>query len=235
MGKTVTFQCSCGQIKGEVKSVPDKGNHLLCYCESCRAGARYCGARISADEPVDLYLTPAHNVRIIEGQANLNPFAFSPGGVIRWKAVCCGIQVFSSQPKPKIAFMSLSARLITDSQAVGPVSTRSFVPKANGKTAHEGKVALAKLILGVLAARLTGKWRQNPLLDPETLRPIAEVTLVSKEEKRALLAQGCRRFSGLLERGQMAGMLQHHQFRVGNELGHKRMTFNRAKLIMRPA
>lgn len=185
---TAAFSCNCGNIKGEVAHIPAKGNHLLCYCESCRAGANYCGAGQDAGTPVDLYLTQPEHVTISDGLDRLAPFNFSPKGVIRWKAACCGVQMFSSQANPKIAFMSITTKLFETPDIVGPVMTKAFVPKSDGKTGHEGKGALAMLVLRSLIARVTGRWRQSPLHNIESEGPIAPVTLVSREEKTALLA-----------------------------------------------
>ncbi|MEW9918903.1 hypothetical protein AB2B41_04780 [Marimonas sp. MJW-29] len=84
--------------------------------------------------------------------------------------------------------MSIRTDRLTDPQAAGPVRSRSFIPKGNGKTRHEGIGGLIKLVLGALAARLTGRWRKTPLFNPETAEPIAPVTLVPREEKQQLLA-----------------------------------------------
>lgn len=188
MADGVAFSCKCGQITGTVANVPEGGNHLVCHCPSCRAGALHCGATLEPDEPVDLYLTPPHNVTLSTGADQLAPFAFSPRGILRWKAACCGVQMFSSQADPKVAFMSVRADRFADPQNLGPVATRAFVPKPNGKAGHKGKRALAALIFKAVSARLTGKWRLTPLYNAATRKPVAEVTLISKEEKAALLS-----------------------------------------------
>lgn len=182
-----SFSCDCGQIKGEVRTVPKAGNHLVCYCDSCRAGALYCGGTFAPDQPVDLYLTPPQHVTLHEGQEALAPFAFSPRGIIRWKASCCGVQMFSSQHNPKTAFMSIRTDRFTEPSVAGPVVTKAFMPKANGKTGHQGMGPLIQLITAAVISRLTGQWRKTPLYDAATLKPIVPVTIVSREDKKALL------------------------------------------------
>lgn len=188
MAADVPFGCACGKIKGTLHAPQKRGIHLVCHCESCRAGALHCGDTLAKDQPVDLYLTQPENVTISNGLDMLEPFAFSPNGIIRWKAACCGVQMFSSQPSPKTAFMSVRADRFEDPQGLGPVVCRSFIPKGNGKTKHEGIGALMKLIAGSVGARLTGKWRKTPLYNIDTLKPIKPVELISKEDKHALLA-----------------------------------------------
>lgn len=182
------FRCRCGQIEGALHAPQKRGIHLVCFCDSCRAGALHCGDAPPRGQPVDLYLTQPENVTIHRGSDKLEPFVFSPRGIIRWKAGCCGVQMFSSQPDPRTAFMSVRADRFDNVQDLGPVVCRSFIPKGNGKTKHEGIGALMKLIAGAVRARLTGKWRQTPLYDTGTLKPIKQAELISKEAKRALLS-----------------------------------------------
>ena len=185
---TAAFSCSCGQVKGRVHAAPEKGTHLECFCPSCRAGARYCGAELTSDQPLDLYLTTPEHVELTEGRAQLAPFVFSPKGIVRWQAKCCGVQVFSSQPNPKTAFMSVTADRFENRADLGPVVTQSFIPKGNGKTKHKGIWPLVKLVFRALGASASGKWRKTPLYDVTTLKPIVEPTLISREKKAELLA-----------------------------------------------
>ena len=184
------FSCACGRIEGQIDAMPAGGLHLACYCDSCRAGALYCGAALAPEAPVELYLTPPQHVRITKGLPLLKPFAFSPKGILRWRASCCGVQMFSSQPDPKTAFMSLRTDRLANPDAAGPLRCRSFIPGAKGMAQHEGKLALAGLILKAARARLSGNWRKTPLYDVDSGQPVAEVTLVSREDKSALLARG---------------------------------------------
>lgn len=188
MSGPASFNCDCGKIAGQISRIPEKGIHLVCHCPSCRAGALYCGEALPEGKPVDLYLTQPANVKITKGSEHLNPFVFSPGGILRWQADCCGVQMFSSQPNPKIAFMSVRVDRLEDSTAAGPILCRSFVPQPGGKSRHIGKGALARLIGQSLVARLNGSWRKTPLYDVKKMKPVVTPTLVSKEAKRALLA-----------------------------------------------
>ncbi|MFK7837269.1 MAG: DUF6151 family protein [Sulfitobacter sp.] len=183
-----SFSCSCGQVKGSVAQTPARGLHLECYCDSCRAGALYSGAQLPSGTPLDLYLTQPEHVEITQGLENLTPFVFSPKGIVRWKARCCNVPMFSSRPSPKSAFISVVTDRFETPGVAGPVKSKAFVPKEGGKVGHSGILPLAGLLLRVLGARLNGTWRKTPLYDVQTLRPIVEPTLVSKEEKAALLA-----------------------------------------------
>ncbi|MEW9918904.1 DUF6151 family protein [Marimonas sp. MJW-29] len=100
MAAAAPFRCDCGKIEGVLHAAPRKGLHLECFCDSCRAGALYCGAKLPVGTPVGLYLTQPENITIDKGAEHLRTFAFSPRGIIRWKAGCCGVQMFSSQADP---------------------------------------------------------------------------------------------------------------------------------------
>ena len=185
----VAFSCSCGQVEGIVDTVPRGGLHLACHCDSCRAGALYCGADLAPETPVDLYLTPPHHVRITKGIDRLEPFVFSPRGILRWKATCCGVQMFSSQRNPRNAFMSVRTDRLTTPEAIGPILTWSFVPGETGAKAHKGKRALAGLVFKAARARMSGRWRKTPLYTAYNGKPIAEPVLVPQAEKSALLGR----------------------------------------------
>lgn len=186
MANRVAFACDCGGISGHVENPVSKGVHLVCFCAFCRAGAAFCGDAPPEGQPVDLYITQPTQITLDKGAERLRPFAFSSKGVVRWKAACCDVQMFSSQPNPKVAFMSVRTARLADSAAVGPVRTRAFVPKGNGKAGQEGIAGLAKLVFGSLGARLSGKWRNSPLYDDE-MNPIHPVRMLSRDEKKALL------------------------------------------------
>lgn len=182
------FRCSCGTVAGELSNAPAKGTHLVCYCDSCRAGANYCGASMAAGTPLQLYLTQPEHFKITQGLDQLAPFRFSPRAITRWQARCCGVQMFSTQADPKLTIMSIVAERLANADALGPLTCKAFVPTSGGKSRHEGKWALARSVFGALRAKLNGNWRKTQLFDVTTCQPIADVILVSKDDKRALLS-----------------------------------------------
>ncbi|KIN64423.1 hypothetical protein Z946_3314 [Sulfitobacter noctilucicola] len=186
-GAAIEFSCACQKIRGELHNAPAKGLHLGCFCASCLAGALHAGDAPDKGEPVYFFLTQPENINVIQGLDQLKPYAFSPEGIIRWQAACCGGQIFSSQPDPKSGFMSVRTDKLSDHAALGPVRSRAFVPTGNGKTRIEGKARLAKYVFNAVRARLSGRWRKTPLYNVETEQPIVPVTLISVAEKRALL------------------------------------------------
>jgi hypothetical protein len=62
------------------------------------------------------------------------------------------------------------------------------IPAKDGKTRHKGIWKLAVGPLGrMISNRLTGRWKDTPFFDATTRQPVAAVTIVSKQEREALL------------------------------------------------
>ena len=184
------FRCACGAVKGVLHhATSDGGNHVVCFCDSCRAGALYCGENDPAPEGLALFQTTPDNITFSQGQDLIAPFAFVPRNLLRWKATCCGSFLFSTPRNPKLALVGLYINRPEDPSVIGPVKSRAFVPQPGGKKAkHENLPALLRVFGRILAARISGRWRNTALFDPQSGQPIAPVVLVSKKDKKALLA-----------------------------------------------
>tara|TARA_R110002094_G_scaffold197841_6_gene170184 strand:- start:6 stop:575 length:570 start_codon:yes stop_codon:yes gene_type:complete len=186
----VPFSCACGKLNGTLsRATPSGGNHCKCLCDSCRAGAVYCKTPELAEGGLALFLTTPDRITITSGFDQLAPFSFGAKNIIRWQAKCCGVQMFSTPANPKMAMTSISTARLTDPAAIGPVRSRAFVPQPNGKTKHENIPAFIGTVARVLRARFTGRWKETPFFDSVTLEPTVTVTLISKEDRRALLAR----------------------------------------------
>ncbi|MEP5729137.1 MAG: DUF6151 family protein [Sulfitobacter sp.] len=183
------FSCSCGKIKGTLAhATPKGGNHLLCHCSSCRAGALYCNVPLAPGQPVDLFQTLPENVTLSCGQDQLEPFSFGAKNLLRWKAKCCGVQVFSSQRSPKLPVIALVTERLENPEVIGPILSEAFVPKPGGKAGHKNVMAFVKVFGRAIGARLSGRWRQTPLFNAPDFEPIAAITQISSQDRKALLA-----------------------------------------------
>ena len=185
----LSFACRCGALQGTLQlERPSQGNHVRCFCQSCRAAAIRCGEGDPGAEGVALFQTTPDRISFQQGQDNLAVFSFGPRNILRWHADCCGAALFTTLRSPKFALASLITARLADPQSIGPVRSRAFVPTANGKSRHDGKTALiGGVLLRALTARLSGRWRKTPFFDPQTLEPAAPVTLVSSTERKSLL------------------------------------------------
>lgn len=170
-------------------ATPATGSHAECFCEGCRAGELYTGAPDPAPAPVGIFQTSPHQLDIIKGHEHLAVFSFGPKNLLRWHASCCGSPLFNSMRNPKVSFVGMRTNLFADTTALGPVITQSYIPAPNGKTRHEGIYGLIwQAVLRIAKNRITGRWKQTPLFDVVSDSPVAPVTLVSKADRRALLA-----------------------------------------------
>lgn len=182
------FSCSCGQLHGHIApEAAESGLHLVCYCRDCRAAELYFKQPDPAPGPVDLFQTTPDSITVTAGAQNLGLFRLSPRGTMRWYATCCDTPLFNTTPSAKFPFAGLRVATMAEPDRIGPVVSKAFAPRPGGKSKHEGISRMAwGVITRMLAARLSGRWRQTPFFDIETGKPVANPTIPSKEERAAL-------------------------------------------------
>ena len=185
----VAFSCACGGLTGSIiDASPKTGSHAVCFCTSCRAGEVYSGAPDPAPDPIGVFQTSPHRINITSGQDQLAPFSFGPKNLLRWQAKCCGTAIFNTPRNPGLSFVAIRTTCLEETSTIGPVRSKGFIPTQDGKQRNEGLYALIfNAMCRMIGKRLSGRWKDTPFFDIETRRPIAPVTLVSKEERRALL------------------------------------------------
>lgn len=184
----VPFSCSCGEIKGTLHHVtPRNGNHVRCYCAACRAAVLYTTGEDVGTNGVDLYQTTPDKISFQQGPSNLGVFSFSPKKLLRFRAMCCGVQMFTMLPTPKFALAGVMTNLLEDKTAIGPVAMEAFVPQPDGSTKHNSTLRLyGGTMWRALLARISGRWKQTSFFDITTGKPVAEVYLLTKEERANL-------------------------------------------------
>jgi hypothetical protein len=184
----VPFSCSCGEIKGTLHHVtPRNGNHVRCYCAACRAAVLYTTGEDVGTNGVDLYQTTPDKISFQQGRSNLGVFSFSPKKLLRFRAMCCGVQMFTMLPTPKFALAGVMTNLLEDKTAIGPVAMEAFVPQPDGSTKHSSTLRLyGGTMWRALVARISGRWKQTSFFDITTGKPVAEVYLLTKEERANL-------------------------------------------------
>ena len=109
-GPPLVINCYCGQTSLELnESGLQLGNHLVCYCESCRKFPSQVGAQ---GEYIDEYggsrilQVPPACVRITGGQENLNSLKLTPKGPDRWFTRCCQTPLANTSI-PALPFLAL--------------------------------------------------------------------------------------------------------------------------------
>ena len=184
----VPFSCTCGGIKGTLHGAsPTAGNHVRCYCASCRAAVLFTTGRDVGTDGVELYQTTPDKITFSQGQEKLAVFSFTPAKLLRFRASCCGVQMFTMLPTPKFAFTGVMTDLLTDANAIGPVASEAFLPQPDGSTRHRSVARLfGGTIWRALVARVTGRWKDTPFFDIKTGKPVAEIYVPTAAERANL-------------------------------------------------
>ncbi len=188
--RDVAFRCSCGTIRGTLRGVaPSTGSHAVCYCADCRAAEVFSGQPDPAPDPVGLFQTSPDRVSFRQGHDQLAVFAFGPKNLLRWHAKCCGSIMFNTMRNPKVSFASIRTNLLEDQESLGPVIASAFIATASGKPTHKG---LHRFIWGafqrIVGARLSGRWKDTPFFNTDTLEPVRPVQVVDKAKRAQILA-----------------------------------------------
>lgn len=185
----LAFSCNCGAVQGHLDASAAKtGGHLVCYCPDCRAAERYLGQPDPAPGPVDILQTTPDVIHITAGTEHLGMFRLGPRGLMRWYATCCNAPLFNTLKSPKLAFAGVSVARLKEPERLGPIIAEGFVPQPDGKTKHvNGGRAAFGLFSRMIAARLSGRWKETPFFDVETGHPTVTAKVLSKEERKALM------------------------------------------------
>lgn len=184
----VPFSCRCGEIKGTLHHAsPTSGNHVRCYCASCRAAVLFANGDDVGTRGVELYQTTPDKISIQQGRRHLGVFSFNPKKLLRFRANCCGVQMFTMLPTPKIAMTGVMTNLLEDRAAIGPVTVEAFIPQPNGGFKHSAKLRLyGGTIWRALTARITGRWQQTSFFNIATGKPVADVYIPTEQERANL-------------------------------------------------
>lgn len=184
----VPFSCTCGQIRGTLHSAsPTRGNHVRCYCAACRAAVLYTTGVDVHDRGVELYQTTPDKISFSQGRENLAVFSFNPSKLLRFRASCCGVPLFTMLPTPKFALAGMMTNLLEDTSAIGPVVMEAFIPQADGSSKHSSSLRLyGGTMWRAFIARLTGRWKQTPFFDVRTGKAVAPVYVPTAEERAKL-------------------------------------------------
>ena len=187
-GQDTRFSCTCGALTGHIANLsPESAVHALCFCPDCRAAEVYLGQPDPGTGGVDLAQLNPSDISIDTGQEHLALLRLYPTGLFRWYAACCNTPLFNTVTTPKVRLASIRTQRLDEPNRVGPVRSRAFVTKPNGKRKHEHVMRLVwPLAVRSLAGLITGEWRDTPFFDPTTRQPVCEPKVLTREERRAL-------------------------------------------------
>lgn len=183
----VAFSCKCGTVRGHLDvPSPAAGNHITCHCPDCRASAIHLGQPDpGAEAGIALWQTTPDHVHLSAGADRLAIQRLSPKGLMRWYASCCNTPLFNTLRNPRLAFVGLAVERLADPAPLGPQIGHAFMKGTNGKYRHEGFNRIGfRIVKMMLAANLSGRWRQTPFFDASGA-PTAPAHVLSREERAA--------------------------------------------------
>ncbi len=184
----VPFSCQCGALNGTLLGAhPRSGTHAECFCADCRAAEIHLGQPDPSPDPVGIFQTTPDKIKLNAGDDNLAVFSFGDKNLLRWYASCCGSPLFNTMRTPKISFVGLRTNRLDDTAALGPVVARGFMPVKGGKPKHVGlQHMIWRMLSRVTGARLSGRWKNTPFFNIETLEATRPITVVPKTTRAGL-------------------------------------------------
>lgn len=201
MPTDLPLRCACGALRGTLLGVaPERGNHLVCYCDDCQSFAHFlgeAGAILDAHGGTDIFQTSPGRLRIEEGNENLACVRLRPGGLVRWYAACCRTPIGNTLASRQVPFVGLihsCAGGFRDA-AVGPVRAGVNARFAKGDRsqldAHDKAPAslLFRFARILLAARLRGEHARTPFFDAQTGELSVAPRVLTTEELREVEAR----------------------------------------------
>jgi hypothetical protein len=188
------LQCRCGTLKGYV-SDPDRANHCMCYCRSCKAFAHFLGR---ADDILDaqggseiIQTIPAH-VTFTQGLEVIACMRLTEKGLMRWYTTCCNTPIGNTHANFRLSFVGLVHNVLEGSgsldEAFGPIRMWANTKGAKGQVPAKSFAGMMH-IMGMLArARLDGSYKHTAFFSADTGIPIVTPKVLGSAEYQALMS-----------------------------------------------
>lgn len=170
-------------------------------CDDCQAFARYLGRHetvLDRNGGTDVYQTTPSQVTIADGADRLACVRLSDKGLLRWYTSCCNTPVANTMASWRVPFASILHPFMdhqadghTRDEALGPIRARIHARFGHGELPADSQArASLGVILGALrflaGGLIRGRHRPSPFFDAATRSPIAQPTVLSREEREAL-------------------------------------------------
>lgn len=196
---SVPMQCSCGAFKARLKR-PRSTLRVVCYCRDCQSYSHYLTTY--APQALDrqggtevIAVAPEH-LKLEQGVEQLRCMSLSARGTYRWYTHCCGSAVAVIPRQARLAHVSIAASALRDAgvdveAAFGPLQVVANRSSAHGKALPKpARQSLFMLAygMGLLFQRLSGRWRNNALLQQGIWQPIVPVHVIESTQRQRLLA-----------------------------------------------
>lgn len=190
------LRCQCGTLQGEVEPRQSLAR-AVCYCRDCQAFARFLGREadvLDAHGGTEIVATLPASVRFTAGADRLACLSLSPRGILRWYASCCRSPIANTPRDPKTPYVGLVAscvggRVEARDTAFGPLRIALNVGSAQGEvkpTPVASFLGVLRIVRGLLGARLSGRYRDNPFFDDASGLPVQAPRVLDRAERAAV-------------------------------------------------
>jgi len=120
-------QCSCGQVKAEIKNFPNNTlGRLVCYCDDCQKFLKEINRTELLDEYGGTEIVPIYpkDLEIIEGKDKLECLRLTSKGLFRWYTSCCKTPF--GNLRPGFPWLGLLSQVFesSDFKELGPIRCR---------------------------------------------------------------------------------------------------------------
>jgi hypothetical protein len=175
----VPLRCRCGTSTGVARDVsPTDGFRFVCYCDDCRAFARFLERPdvLDAAGGTDIFHMPPGRVHLVTGLDALRCVRFSPK-VLRWYVDCCQTPIANTAAKPGFpivgmirAFMDHEAGMRSRDEVLGAPLCRIYEHSARGPLPPDAPPppsvgTFVRRGWKMLGWRARGLHRPNPFFD----------------------------------------------------------------------
>lgn len=201
MPEDVPVKCSCGKVGGVIRSLsPGSSNHVRCACKGCQSYAHYLGRAhdmLDSEGYSNIFQINPADFEIHEGLEHLACVRITPKGPLRWHAACCKTPLGNTFPKGGVPFIGVlpicSGHKGASDEVVKMIGPSRANVNGRNKASLGEKVKtlrmLPRFVCKLIAWRIKGGKSWKPFFKEDTMEPIREPILVTKEERKALYAK----------------------------------------------
>lgn len=193
---SIALRCRCGGLQGSI-DIDQASGRAVCYCKDCQAYARFLGkeSEVLDDKGgTEIVAALPSSFHISSGAERLACVSLKRRGILRWYATCCKTPIGNTPRDPKMSYLGVVTACLPDSeqaltQRLGVVSCVANADSARGpvdKRPVASALAIARIGMMIIGARLTGKYKNNPFFNPDSSTPVVTPHVLSEEERRPL-------------------------------------------------
>lgn len=193
----LTFVCGCGQVVWSLdEATPPTGIRYVCHCDDCQAFAHFTGQAdllLDGNGGTEAYQLPASRLRVLRGLDHLACVQMTARPLLRWHCGACLAPVANTYGAAQLSFVSvpLACASANDRDAVlaqsaGHVWTKFGHGDLSGVTQVSIPAMLWRMASRIVAARISGDYRNNPFFRPDTGEPIVAPRRLLEAERSEL-------------------------------------------------